>query len=1099
MRFGVLGPLAVWAASGEPVTVREAKVRLLLAGLLVHRGRPVSADRLVEALWGGAPPRDALAALRVKVSQLRGALADRDAVRFRAAGYVLDVPAEALDAERFQELLATPAADPRARAAALTEALGLWRGPAYAGLSDVDLIRPAAAKLEEQRLSALEELGEARLALGEPVEVGDLVAEHPLRERLRAVHIRALYRAGRQSDALAAYADLRERLAGELGLDPSPELADLHTRILRQDPALQAPARVPTNLPAPVTALIGREGALAEVRALLADNRLVTLTGPGGVGKTRLALAAASASAAAFPDGTWLAELATIPAASHADGATQLNGTPTTDRAAPFNGTPHTDHPAQLNDIPATPHTDHAAPFNGTPHTDHAAQLNSTPHTDHAAPFNGIPATPCADGVAQLIGEVLGLPDHGPDAMADRVAAALAGRRALLVLDNCEHVVGQVAPLVRKLLQSAPELRVLATSQETLRVTGETAWSVPPLSREAAIELFSVRAGGGLAGDEAVAEICARLDGIPLAVELAAARARALTPRQLADRLDDRFRLLSSGMRDAPARQRTLRAMIDWSWELLSEPERLVLRRLAVHADGCTLEAAEQMCAEPGHDVLDLLARLVDRSLVVGGARFRLLESVAAYAAERLEEAGETALVRRRHLDHHVALAERAEPYLRGHDQQRWLDTLDAESGNLRAALDTAAAHGLAAQAHRLVRALTWYWVLRGRLGEARRSLETALALGEDPETRMWWTGVTLLSGQLAPLDPAVLDKVDDPARRARLGWFLGMALFGFEEPTCSDSLLAPALRAFEELGDTWGVAAVLSVRGKSALLRGDLAEMRADGERSLELFQQVGDRWGQNRAAENLSTLAEIGGDYPKAAELRRRSLRVAEELGLWASVTDSLSKLGRIALLEGDFARADDYHERARRSAVEQANRPAEEDAELGLALSARRQGRLDDAERLLLRWLTWVREMAGEPGAALMLAELGFIAELRGHADPANASSYAAAALTSHLDGLAAARAVGDPRATALALEGVAGVRALQGRHEEAASLLGQATALREASGAPLPPGERGDVDRIAACVLAGLGEQPYMSARARGAALPLPAALDLARSP
>ncbi|WP_157250778.1 BTAD domain-containing putative transcriptional regulator [Nonomuraea typhae] len=1051
MRFGVLGPLAVWTASGEPVTVREAKVRLLLAGLLVHRGRPVSADRLVEELWGGAPPRDALAALRVKVSQLRGALADRDAVRFRAAGYVLDVPADALDAERFQALLATPAADPRARAAALTEALDLWRGPAYAGLSDVDLVRPAAAKLEEQRLAALEELGEARLALGEPVEVGDLVAEHPLRERLRAVHMRALYRAGRQSDALAAYADLRERLAGELGLNPSPELADLHARILRQDPALQAPARVQTNLPAPVTALIGRESALSEVRALLADNRLVTLTGPGGVGKTRLALAAASASAAAFPDGTWLAELATIPAAARAGDAVQLAGTPAASRAG------------------------------------------------DATPFAGTWATPCADGVAQLLGEVLGLPDHGPDAMADRVAAALAGRRALLVLDNCEHVVEQVAPLVRKLLQSAPELRVLATSQETLRVTGETAWSVPPLGREAAIELFSVRAGGGLAGDEAVAEICARLDGIPLAVELAAARARALTPRQLADRLDDRFRLLSSGMRDAPARQRTLRAMIDWSWELLTEPERLVLRRLAVHADGCTLEAAEQMCAEPGHDVLDLLARLVDRSLVVGGARFRLLESVAAYAAERLEEAGETALVRRRHLDHHVALAERAEPYLRGREQQRWLEILDAESGNLRAALDTAAAHGPAAQAHRLVRALTWYWVLRGRLGEARRSLEIALALGEDPETRMWWAGVTMLSGELAPLDPAMLDKIDDPARRARLGWFLGMALFGFEEPTCSDSLLAPALRAFEELGDTWGVAAVLSIRGKSALLRGDLGELRANGERSLELFQRVGDRWGQNRAAENLSTLAEISGDYPKAAELRRASLRVAEELGLWASVTDSLSKLGRIALLEGDFARADDYHERARRSAVEQANRPAEEDAELGLALSARRQGRLDDAERLLLRWLTWVREMAGEPGAALMLAELGFIAELRGHADPANASSYAAAALTSHLDGLAAARAVGDPRATALALEGVAGVRALQGRHEEAASLLGQATALREGSGAPLPPGERGDVDRIAACVLAGLGEQPYMSARARGAALSLPAALDLARSP
>ncbi|MFI6536364.1 BTAD domain-containing putative transcriptional regulator [Nonomuraea sp. NPDC050547] len=1058
MRFGVLGPLEVWAATGEPLTVREAKVRLLLAGLLVHRGRPVSADRLVEELWGERPPRDALAALRVKVSQLRGALADRDAIKFHAAGYVLDVPAEAVDAERFQALLAAPAPDARTRADALVQALALWRGPAFAGQSDHDVVRPAAAKLEEQRLSALEELAEVRLTLGEPVEVADLVAEHPLRERLRAAHMRALYRQGRQSESLAAYADLRERLAEELGLDPSPELADLHARILRQDPALQAPTRAQSNLPAPLTDLIGRDEAVAEVSALLADNRLVTLTGPGGVGKTRLALAAAAASAQAFPDGTWLVELAPVRARRD-------------DRC-----------------------------------------------------------------VAAIVGEVLGLPDHGQGSVADRVAAALSGKRALLVLDNCEHVVEQVAPLTRHLLQAAPELRVLATSQETLRVSGESAWSVPPLAPEAAIELFSVRAGGGLAGDAAVAEICARLDGIPLAVELAAARARALSPRQLADRLDDRFQLLSNGMRDAPARQRTLRAMIDWSWDLLSEPERLVLRRLAVHADGCTLEAAEQVCAEPGHDVLDLLARLVDRSLVVGGARFRLLESVAAYSAERLAEAGESDLVRRRHLDHHVALAERAEPYLRGHDQQRWLDTLDTEAANLRAALDTAAAMGLAGQAHRLVRALAWYWVLRGRLGEARRSLETALSLAEEPQTRMWWAGVAMSMGDPVDLDPAELGKIDDPGQRARLGWFLGMALFGFESPECSDSLIGPALETFVEIGDTWGEAAALSVRAKRAMMRGELAELRADAERSLELFKLAGDRWGQTRATEVLSSLAEIVGDYARAAELRREGLRVAEELGLWSDVTSILSKLGRIALLEGDYALADDYHERARRRAVEQANRPAEEDAEVGLALSARRQGRLDDAERHLRRWLGWVREVAGEPGAALILAELGFIAELRGHAvltgqdnapfgtgqgglgfaagqggagfgaghggagfgaDPrAAVLVHADVAVASHLDGLAAARAVGDPRAIALSLEGVAGARTLQGRHEQAAVLLGQATALREGSGAPLPPGERGDVDRIAAHALAGLGEQPYMSARARGAALPLSDVLDLA---
>lgn len=1017
MRFGVLGPLTVWGQEGEPVQVPEAKVRALLADLLVHvlvhRGAPVSADRLIADLWGGRPPGDAPAALRVKVSQLRRALGDRELVAFRAPGYLLRAAAEDVDAGRFRALLdrARRDADLHARRALLTEALELWRGPAYADFADEEFARTEIARLDEQRLAALEELAETRLALGEhgplAAELAGPVTEHPLRERLRAVHLRALYQAGRQSEALASYADLRGRLATELGVDPGPELAALHQAILEQDPALGPPSRPPippaTNLPAPLTPLIGRDAAVAEVRALLSANRLVTLSGPGGVGKTRLALEVAADPGRAFPGGVWLVELAELTSAS----------------------------PAEVQEAVAT---------------------------------------------------VLGLRDDVPAPMADRLAAALRAGDTLLVLDNCEHVVEEVAALAERLLRAAPGLRILATGREPLRIAGETLWTVPPLGGEAAAELLRARAGVELDDEEAVAEVCARLDGLPLALELAATRMRALTPRGLADRLDDRFRVLAVGRRGGPARQQTLRAMIDWSWEPLTEEERLVLRRLAVHAGGCTLEAAGAVCAQPGLDVLDTLTRLVDRSLVVPTAdgRYRLLESVAAYCVERLAEAGELAELRLRHARHYAGLAERAEPHLRGHGQRHHLALLDAENANVRAAIEHAVRLGAADEAVRLVNAMAWYWVLRGRFGEGRRALEKAVSVSGDAQARLWLDGLTLLSGRLRPVDPDLFEAVADPVRRARARWFIGYASFGFDDLSVSVGLVESALAACESLGDRWGTAAALSVRASWAGMRGDLAALRRDGERGLALFREAGDRWGEMRSAENLGTLAEITGDYERAAELRRDGLRMAEELGLLTAVCDALSRLGRTAMLTGDHALADDYHERARALAVSQSNRPAEEFAEMGLALGARRQGRLDEAERLLRKWIDWVREVSGAPGAALILAELGFVAEQRGDA---------AAALAAQLDALEAAREVGDPRAVALALEGLAGARALGGAHEEAGRLLGKAAALRGSAGAPLPPAERGDVDRITAAVRAALGDAALAAALTDGADAPL----------
>ncbi|MFG2075956.1 BTAD domain-containing putative transcriptional regulator [Nonomuraea maritima] len=1013
LRFGVLGPLTVWSPGGEAVRVPEVKVRALLAILLIHAGRPVSADRLVEDLWDGRPPAGARAALRVKVSQLRAVLG-RELVTYQAPGYVLHAGREDVDAGRFETLLekARRDDDPSARAALLREGLGLWRGGAYDGFADEPFARTAVARLEEQRLVALEELAEARLALGEhgllAAELSDLVAAHPLRERLRELHVRALYRAGLSREALESYHDLRRRLADELGLDPGPALVALHRAILERDPSLDppkdaSPGRV--GLPVPLTPLVGRDEAVAEVVALLRTARLVTLVGPGGVGKTRLALAVAGR----IEDGdVWLAELASLPTEAE------------------------------------------------------------------------------AVEVAEAVADVLGLRDDAPGALMDRLPAALAGRPALLVLDNCEHVVEQAAELADRLLRAVPGLRVLVTGQAPLGIAGERVWSVPPLAQEAAVELFTARAG--VPPDADVAEICARLDGIPLALELAATRMRALTPRQFAERLDDRFRLLGSGLRTAPARQRTLRAVIDWSWELLTDAERVVLRRLAVHADGCTLEAAEEVCAEPGLDVLDLLARLVDRSLVVRtpGPRYRLLESVAAYCRERLAEAGELDAVRLRHVRHYTDLAERTEPALRGHGQRQALALLDAEHANLRAALEAAVRAGAAGEALRLVNALAWSWVLRGRLGEGRRALESALSItdpapcGAVAQARVWAAGLTLLAGRLVPVDVALIDVVEDPRARARARWFAGFALFGYGDLSASVELVETALAEFRELGDTWGTAAALNVLGRQAVLRGDLDALREHAERALELFRRLGDRWGELRAAENLGTLAEITGDYERAAALRREGLTMAEELGLWSSVSDALSRLGRIALLTGDHAAADEHHERAARLAAAQSNRPAEEFAELGLALSARRQGRLAEAERRLRTWLSWVEDVSGDPGAALILAELGFVAEQRGDA---------AGALDLQRRALAVARKVGDPRAIALALEGLAGALALDGHPEQAARFLGRAAALRASAGAPLPPAERGDVNRIEATLRTALGPDTVAAAMTNGATLPL----------
>ncbi|WP_372405171.1 BTAD domain-containing putative transcriptional regulator [Streptomyces luteireticuli] len=1043
MRFGVLGPLEVTSAQGEPVPVPEAKVRTLLAVLLADAGGVVGADRLVDALWDGVPlPSAPHRALQAKVSQLRAALdrarpGARSWVVGRPPGYALRTgDDEAVDMHRFAALVgrarATP--DARTRAALLTDALALWRGPAFAGFTGIPAVRATAERLEEDRLTAVEDRAEALLAAGGHRdllgELADLTARHPLRERLRATHIRALYGAGRQGEALAAFEDLRTALAGELGLDPGPELVALHRAVLRQDPGLVPSAPPPTNLPAPLDEVIGRGDDTEAVLALLREHRLVTLTGPGGVGKTRLALEAAARLADAYAGGVWLVELAGL-----------------------------------------------------------------RPRSDAAA-------------LAEEIAAALGVRDDGAwgprSAVPDRLAEALRGRELLLVLDNCEHVVAPAAETAGRLLRGVPGLRILMTGQEPLALPGERLWEVRPLDGEAAVRLFAARAAAtapgfvlGPGNAPAVAELVRRLDGIPLALELAAGRVRTLGLPGLLARLDDRLRLLSGARRGTPERQRTLKATIDWSWDLLTEDQRTVLRRLSVHADGWDLGWAEAVAgwgAVAPEDVWEVLARLVERSLVSAGEahgepRYRMLESVAAYGADRLAEAGESDAARARHAAYAVRFAVRAARGLRGPEQGTLLARLDTESANLREALDVLVDAGRGAEALRLAGALAPYWVLRGRLGQARRSLMSALSAADGTEgaprarAEAWHTAVTIMEGdgtdRAGRIDRA-LRRFDprDTAGVAEAQYVLGHALSLIGDMPGARDLSDAALAAFRALGDRWGEAAALADRAVQALSFGELERVAHEGATSVAMFAELGDRWGRARTAGVRAAHAEIFGDYPSAARLLREGLEAAEELGLSTMASDLTAGLGRVALLEGDPAAARQLHRRAHDLAGLQGFRAGQVNADLGLALTARRSGDLATAEALLLDVLAWHRRVGLDSANALVLAELGFVAELRGDA---------AAALARQEEGLAVARTTGDPRAVALALEGLAGALALHGDARPAALLLGAADAARRGAGAPLPTAERGDVDRIMSALRTSLGNGPFEELLASGGTL------------
>jgi predicted ATPase/DNA-binding SARP family transcriptional activator len=629
VHFRVLGPLQVEDGSG-PVAVGGHKPRTLLAALLVARGEVVPADRLLAAVWGDTPPDGAPTALRAYVSRLRGVLGDAAPLRHRPPGYCLSLAAATLDADGFEQRVRTARAaaaagdHPRALAD-LDAALALWRGDALAEFADEEFAAAEAARLTELRAGAAADRAEALVELGRAAEavpeLEALVRRSPTWERPAVTLMRARYATGHQADALAAFHDLRTRLDDELGVEPAAPARELYRRILVHDPALAA-APPPGNLPRRASGFVGRDREVDRVLAALRAGPLVTLTGVGGAGKSRLAVEVAAQDRERFADGVWLCELAALP--------------------------------------------------DGSP-------------------------------VGDAVSAALGIRQRSGLSVEDSVLDYLRGRALLLVVDNCEHVLPHAAALVAEVVRRCPRVVVLATSREPLAVEGEQVWPVPPLPLEDATALFVQRARAATpdfrldpAAADAVATICSRLDGLPLGIELAAARMRVMSPVEVAARLEDTP--LLGGGRGPVARHQSLVAAIEWSYRLLPEAEQRLFRGMSVFAGGADLRAVHRV-ADPGaseDDVLDRLTRLVDRSMVVVRSgvhsRYRLLETLRAYGRAQAEDAGETAALARRHVGYHVDYAERAGAGLQGPDERAWAEEALGVYDDLRAAFTRAAA-----------------------------------------------------------------------------------------------------------------------------------------------------------------------------------------------------------------------------------------------------------------------------------------------------------------------------------------------------------------------------------------------------------------------
>lgn len=1174
MQVSVLGPVQVRSDDGSVVEIGGARVRMLLARLALERGRAVPVEALVDGLWGPEPPADAVGAVQALVSRLRRALGAAGTVELVAGGYRLGageggsassgssaLEGDAggtvrgrgvadLDAERFEELVRDgrrelAAGGYAAAAATFDAAERLWRGAALADVREAPFARDAATRLDELRGAAAADRFEAELRLGRHDDalpgLEAAAAEQPLSERLAALRMRALAAAGRQADALRAYEVIRARLADELGIDPSAELREVHLALLRGElerpQARSAPAA--RGLPAQRTSFVGRADELRSLASQLDVDRLVTIVGPGGAGKTRLALEALSRAGG---ERVWFVPLAGVSV------------------------------PEQLTDAVV-------------------GALNSL--------SSGPAATDPVDRLVELL-------DVGA---------------AILLLDNCEHLIQAVAELTETLLDRLATLRIVATSREPLAITGEVLCHLGPLELPmdtgdpvAAAEVPAVR----LFLDRAravrpdfvldahtlapVVEICRQLDGIPLALELAAAKLRAMSVEQIARRLGDRFRLLTSGSRTALPRQRTLEALVDWSWDLLTELEATLARRLSAFPGGANLEALETICADEtitAAAVLDLIGALVEKSLVqsTGGAdpRYGMLETIRAYAAARLAASGDDLTTR--FAAHYLSVAEHNEPRLRTGAQLEAIAVFDAEHENMVAALRSRPVAENPALLSRFVAAMFWYWGIRGMSGQFETFVAAALHAGgagaqprADSSGRANELGTSSAGDSNAtPGDSGVggprTRRFDDsgavpegrssesPGRgvpgqpvadsRVTPGGFGTSQTDDSSVPQGDSGVRDPGVRRSDDSGDVagpvpsalpegdWNALRVVQLMAGSpvvdsgvarALVRDCLAGRaleyhpalplwvlllayraddpdlaRAQLERALSWpdpwvrasahvmrdfalteggdqpagaharrealreFEIVGDRWGLGMALLATGRDHSLRGEYDGAIASFERAARVAAELGTEDDITEARTALARERIRGGDIDGAARDIEAVRREAAERALPRMAAGILLPLAELQCRSGDTDGADHTLDRLATQVRRLPlPEPIAVDRIASARLPIRLA-HRDTAGARE-----LLPH----AARGAFAQGHAAVLAetAEQLAQLLALEGDSDNAARALGVSEIIR----GRFDDGEP-RLRTLLADLTERLGDADFQSAYRRGSGMPRPDAL------